>query len=1290
MKKFLSVFIAVAMVLSFATMFTASPANAPVAKAASYRLTKAPSWMETNDPNGAQYMSYKVVQYTMGQNIKSAGPGVPAGKEAVLVTGTDYDYNNDGTPDGNYTIVQITTTDALGHFSLATSNVLYDGLYKVVVLQSDAGTHKVGDTLTANDIKDGGNNYFAQYVFIKYVWQLNSPGKIEWNCQSVTFSGYLRFGSGKGASTGKGTVTVNYPDQSVANSSSVQTDGNWAMSVVTDQQGRYLIWVADTYAGDFSGTGDTYDVPNSAGGTTSLISGKDDIAYDSLTTGTTSITIDTIVKPTLIYDDGGANYQEVVIYAKDGYGNPVNGLTLADWSLSGLSNIHYSEIAPGVYKFAFKQNGSIASFKAEKVIGGITVDSNILSIPFKTLTDFNPVVTVDADNSNAPYKFDKVGQYTYDVLPCQIGYSFIVKSGYFDPADSNNYEVNWVNYGFNDDAPVYDMGEAWNPPHVYDVGDHYLETERYMITGQGEIDYKISAEILKRVNPNAPISDYNACCTEKSQDFTICKPQACDVKVEKTSLKPGEKTDLKLDITSGAMNCGCDVVVHITPTNNPHDDFFTLNDGTTAPDLWYNLTGAAANYKLCDVDGKVHHIYPYPYSNDYIDVDFQPTNDNATYIGGVVTFPGITANYCDDLKVEVFTAKRSGGCYGTCTTYPFVYRNPEAISVSLDKVSISSSVDDTGLTAGVPETVTFSGLKLNSHTTMSVYWFGRPWRQADTAYTFINNGDGTATVNFTPPPTYHGIEFTGDNILTVEFDTPTLDGTGCVLRQIAKITINAPEADLSIGTGCGEKIPADGLITEGFAETVTLNALTNPADSSDLLSQVQKLGIGYYNSPDECYLPTVFYYYSPCEGCDTYSVNVVALDNPNVKADPTILPYIKINNVYVFLDDYKMVVTPPTISVDPNSDIPFTAKGEPTTMLKFSAIDAHGKPMCGKTFDIYDINTMNFAASQYGEADTSDLVSCNFDPVPIPNTPQMTEVFLTQITSSFSYHTGVTGSKGTVIYPFAPPYAGMFGAFLRPDAMSYAWPAGWMQTFLKKVELGFETVYKAPVKDTEAPTITITAPKDGATVDTDTVKVEGTVTDNVGVTSLYIGSQKIDFAPDGSFAADVQLSEGENTIKVFAFDAAGNKAEKDITVTYKKPAPVKKTVVTVQIGSDVMTVNGEVRQLDVAPVIHEGHTYLPLRAIAEALGAKVDWIASTKGITITLGKHTVGLQIGNSSAVVDGNVISIFPPYLQPYGDGTYAATMVPLRVIAEGLGATVTWDPATRTVTITLVQSGS
>jgi len=118
-----------------------------------------------------------------------------------------------------------------------------------------------------------------------------------------------------------------------------------------------------------------------------------------------------------------------------------------------------------------------------------------------------------------------------------------------------------------------------------------------------------------------------------------------------------------------------------------------------------------------------------------------------------------------------------------------------------------------------------------------------------------------------------------------------------------------------------------------------------------------------------------------------------------------------------------------------------------------------------------------------------------------------------------------------------------------------------------------------------------------------------------------------------------------------------------------------------------MTVNGQIAQLDAVAEIKEGRTYLPLRQIGEALGAEVTWIAETKGITLVLGDSTVGLQIGNVSAVVNGNVVAIFPPYLKPYGDGEFAATMVPVRLISEGLGAEVGWDPALRIVTITLVQ---
>ena len=102
-----------------------------------------------------------------------------------------------------------------------------------------------------------------------------------------------------------------------------------------------------------------------------------------------------------------------------------------------------------------------------------------------------------------------------------------------------------------------------------------------------------------------------------------------------------------------------------------------------------------------------------------------------------------------------------------------------------------------------------------------------------------------------------------------------------------------------------------------------------------------------------------------------------------------------------------------------------------------------------------------------------------------------------------------------------------------------------------KSYIGFVNV----VVDYTPPVITVTAPEDGATVGTDTVTVEGTVTDNVEVAQLSINSTAVSFAADGSFSVNCALSEGENTIKIVAFDTAGNRTEKDITVTYTTAIP---------------------------------------------------------------------------------------------------------------------------------------
>lgn len=64
-------------------------------------------------------------------------------------------------------------------------------------------------------------------------------------------------------------------------------------------------------------------------------------------------------------------------------------------------------------------------------------------------------------------------------------------------------------------------------------------------------------------------------------------------------------------------------------------------------------------------------------------------------------------------------------------------------------------------------------------------------------------------------------------------------------------------------------------------------------------------------------------------------------------------------------------------------------------------------------------------------------------------------------------------------------------------------------------------------------------------------------------------------------------------------------------------------IIVLKIGAsilnycDVSTQENKNITLDVAPLIKEGRTLIPLRAVSEALGANVDWNGETRAITIT-------------------------------------------------------------------------
>jgi len=102
-------------------------------------------------------------------------------------------------------------------------------------------------------------------------------------------------------------------------------------------------------------------------------------------------------------------------------------------------------------------------------------------------------------------------------------------------------------------------------------------------------------------------------------------------------------------------------------------------------------------------------------------------------------------------------------------------------------------------------------------------------------------------------------------------------------------------------------------------------------------------------------------------------------------------------------------------------------------------------------------------------------------------------------------------------------------------------------------------------------------------------------------------------------------------------------------------------------------------QFDVPPIIVENRTFVPFRAIFEALGMTVEWNNYTRTAIGANDDVVIEISIGSLIAIVNGEDIELDVAAMLYNG-----RTLVPLRFIAESTGAGVLWNEATRTVLIT------
>jgi hypothetical protein len=152
---------------------------------------------------------------------------------------------------------------------------------------------------------------------------------------------------------------------------------------------------------------------------------------------------------------------------------------------------------------------------------------------------------------------------------------------------------------------------------------------------------------------------------------------------------------------------------------------------------------------------------------------------------------------------------------------------------------------------------------------------------------------------------------------------------------------------------------------------------------------------------------------------------------------------------------------------------------------------------------------------------------------------------------------------------------------------------------------------------------------------------------------------------DLTFLANAEGTYTVQTVVEFA-DNSYISAVTDITVGAGEV--YFKDIVVMSIGANKIVVNNEVKAIDAAPIVENGRTFVPFRALAEAFGATVAFDEATQAVTAELNGTKVVMTIGSAEYTVNGEVKTAD---VAPFINGS--RTMVPVRFVAEAFGINVT-----------------
>lgn len=175
-----------------------------------------------------------------------------------------------------------------------------------------------------------------------------------------------------------------------------------------------------------------------------------------------------------------------------------------------------------------------------------------------------------------------------------------------------------------------------------------------------------------------------------------------------------------------------------------------------------------------------------------------------------------------------------------------------------------------------------------------------------------------------------------------------------------------------------------------------------------------------------------------------------------------------------------------------------------------------------------------------------------------------------------------------------------------------------------------------------------------------TSDADANVSVNLTGSKLQDGKMTFKVYSDKATTADIIVAAKTSTDAVYATT---------LTYTFGEQVIPADTSVVMTLGSTEMLVNNNIVDMkDAAPFAKDNRTFVPFRALGEALGAKVEFNQDAKTVTYALGSTKIVMTLDSKTYTVNGAEKTMD---VAPFAKDN--RTYVPVRFVGEALGFKVT-----------------